>query len=111
MLNVARNFLSDCFGEGIFFFFFFFLGVFLRFINKKDREKSSPFECGFDALEFFRNPFSVRFFLIAIQFLIFDIEISIAFPIVLASFSGLYFGIIVNLGFFFLIVTLGFFHE
>lgn len=97
--------------RGFFSFLFFFLGVFLRFTNKKDREKSSPFECGFDALEFFRNPFSVRFFLVAIQFLIFDIEISIAFPMVLASFSGMYAGILVNLGSFFLIVTLGFLHE
>ena len=97
--------------RGMFAFLFYFLGLFLRFTNNKDREKSSPFECGFDALEFFRNPFSVRFFLIAVQFLIFDIEISIAFPIVLASFSGLQGGIIFNLGIFFFLVTIAFFHE
>ena len=97
--------------SGCLSFLFFFLGLFLSFNNKKDREKSSPFECGFDALEFFRNPFSIRFFLIAIQFLIFDIEISLAFPIALASFSRLQTSVIINLGVFFLVVTLGFLHE
>ena len=97
--------------RGIFAFLFYLLGLFLSFRIKKDREKSSPFECGFDALEFFRNPFSVRFFLIAVQFLIFDVEISIAFPIALASFSGLQGGVIMNLGIFFFLVTLAFFHE
>lgn len=108
---VMRLTLSIIFVRGFFAFFFYFLGIILRFTNKKDREKRSPFECGFDALEFFRNPFSIRFFLIAIQFLIFDIEISLAFPMALASFRGLQRGIIINLGVFFFMVTIGFLHE
>lgn len=42
--------------------------------------KSAPYECGFEAFSNTRNPFDVRFYLVAILFIVFDIEVMFLFP-------------------------------
>ena len=48
--------------------------------RRPDAEKLSPYECGFEAFEDARMQFDIRYYLIAIQFIIFDLEIAFLFP-------------------------------
>ncbi len=48
--------------------------------GKADAEKASPYECGFEAFEDARMKFDVRYYLVAILFIIFDLEIAFLFP-------------------------------
>nr|AZL93302.1 NADH dehydrogenase subunit 3 [Hypsicera sp. ZJUH_2016019] len=69
----------------ILLFITFILMLINFFISKKkmtDREKSTPFECGFDPFSNSRLPFSIQFYMISMIFLIFDIEIIIFLPLI-----------------------------
>ena len=48
--------------------------------HKPDSEKNSPYECGFEAFEDARMKFDVRYYLVAILFILFDLEIAFLFP-------------------------------
>jgi NADH-quinone oxidoreductase subunit A len=48
--------------------------------NRPDPEKLSPYECGFEAFEDARMKFDVRYYLVAILFILFDLEIAFLFP-------------------------------
>ena len=48
--------------------------------HRPDAEKTSPYECGFEAFEDTRMKFDVRYYLVAILFIIFDLEIAFLFP-------------------------------
>ena len=78
--------------------------------NPKDREKLSPYECGFEAFEDSRMKFDVRYYLVCILFIVFDLEIVFLFPWAVAlgtiGVAGLI-AMVVFLG----ILTVGFIYE
>ncbi len=53
--------------------------------HQPDPEKCSPYECGFEPFEDSRLPFDIRFYLVAILFIIFDLETAFLFPILIDS--------------------------
>ena len=92
------------------------LGIFLMLsamiiaVRNPDSEKTSAYECGFNAFDDARMKFDVRFYLVAILFIIFDLEVAFLFPWA-AGFQHLG-----NLGFwsmmvFLIILTIGFVYE
>ena len=78
--------------------------------RKHDARKLEPYECGFDAFEDSRMRFDVRYYLVAILFIIFDLEIAFLFPWAVAldaiGLPGL-----VAMGIFLLVLVVGFLYE
>nr|AOQ30895.1 NADH dehydrogenase subunit 3 [Pleurobranchaea sp. TY-2016] len=74
-------------------------------------EKMTPFECGFDPLSKMRSPFSTRFFLLVVLFLVFDVEIALLFPVLSLFTSGISMLLLVSLMLFLVILLIGMFHE
>ena len=76
----------------------------------KDDEKLSPYECGFEAFEDSRMKFDVRYYLVAILFIIFDLEIAFLFPwaISLETIGG--FGLLA-MALFLTVLVVGFIYE
>ena len=83
---------------------------YLSAIHTPDAEKTSPYECGFEPFEDARNRFDVRFYIVAILFLIFDIEVVYLFP--WASTLGITGSTSYGVRMFFLVLlTIGFVYE
>ncbi len=88
----------------------FVIGKLLGVYNKPLAAKTAPYECGFEAFEDARMKFDVRYYLVAILFILFDLEIAFLFPWAIAN------GAVGMVGFvtamiFLTILTVGFIYE
>lgn len=77
----------------------------------ESREKSSPYECGFDPILRARSSFSLRFFLLAVLFVVFDVELSLLIPVVTRLIRGFNYISLVRCFLFLVILFLGIYHE
>jgi NADH-quinone oxidoreductase subunit A len=78
--------------------------------KRADAEKLSPYECGFEAFEDARMKFDVRYYLVAILFIIFDLEIAFLFPWAVV-FKSIGLSAIVAMAIFLGILVIGFVYE
>ena len=79
-------------------------------VHRPDAEKNSPYECGFEPFEDARMKFDVRFYLVSLLFIIFDLEVAFLFPwaVVLEEIGAAgFWSMMIFLG----ILTLGFIYE
>lgn len=106
MINISKFFIIVV----LLTFVLTFLGQLLPKRNK-DKKKLSPYECGFDPIKPTRLPFSFRFFLIAILFLIFDLEIVLLLPLPIATLLFKLYKRIKFLLLFIIILILGLYYE
>ena len=110
------NFLSDYLSIIIFLFIALFLSIgfvvanLLASPSNLDPEKLSAYECGFEAFDDSRMEFDVRFYLVAILFIIFDLEIAFLFPWAISLGKIGIFGF-VSMMIFLSILTIGFIYE
>ena len=76
----------------------------------KSKAKLSPYECGFDPFEDARIPFDVRYYLVAILFIIFDLEIAFLFPWAV-SLNKIGIAGVIAMAIFLLVLVIGFIYE
>ena len=113
---MLTNFLNDYLS--IIIFVFIALGLSVGFIilnflfspKNPDPEKLSAYECGFEAFDDARMKFDVRFYLVAILFIIFDLEVAFLFPWAISLGNIGVFGFW-SMMFFLFILTVGFIYE
>ena len=113
---MLADFLKDYLSIIIFFFVALSLSfgfIFLNFLfspKNPDSEKLSAYECGFEAFSDSRMEFDIRFYLVAILFIIFDLEIAFLFPwaVSLGNIGALGFW---SMMIFLFILTIGFVYE
>jgi NADH-quinone oxidoreductase subunit A len=87
-----------------------FLVSYILIYKQNDMEKISAYECGFNPFEENQGKFDIRFYLVAILFLIFDLEVAFLFPWSITLVYTQFFGFISML-IFLIILTIGFFYE
>ena len=110
------NFLSDYLSIILFLVIAISLSIGFIFVNylaapkNPDPEKLSAYECGFEAFDDSRMEFDVRFYLVAILFIIFDLEIAFLFPWAISLGNIGIFGFW-SMMFFLGILTIGFIYE
>tara|TARA_Y100000590_G_scaffold464247_1_gene633227 strand:- start:187 stop:555 length:369 start_codon:yes stop_codon:yes gene_type:complete len=110
------DFLKDYFSILVFLFIALITSIGFIFLNflfspkKPDPEKLSAYECGFEAFSDSRMEFDVRFYLVAILFIIFDLEIAFLFPwaVSLGNIGALGFW---SMMIFLSVLTIGFIYE
>ena len=110
------NFLTDYLSIIIFLFIALLISIGFILINfisspsNPDPEKLSAYECGFDAFDDSRMEFDVRFYLVAILFIIFDLEIAFLFPWAITLGKTGVFGFW-SMMIFLAVLTIGFIYE
>jgi NADH-quinone oxidoreductase subunit A len=85
-------------------------GCYLLAQQKPDSEKVSPYECGFEAFADARSKFDVRYYLVAILFIIFDLEVAFLFPWAVSLKDTGLFGFL-SMAVFLGVLTVGFIYE
>ena len=85
--------------------------MFLSEKSVKSREKSSPYECGFEVVIRARAPFSLRFFILAVLFVVFDVEVALIVPLVFRIFVVKRFYRLIRSVVFIIVLFVGLFHE
>ena len=116
MIKMIYNFLTDYLSIIIFLFIALLISIGFIIINfisspsNPDPQKLSAYECGFDAFDDSRMEFDVRFYLVAILFIIFDLEIAFLFPWAITLGKIGVFGFW-SMMFFLAVLTIGFIYE